>query len=422
MAARKKNQFAPTFEALEAREVASANPVAPPDAPLDQAHIGESHTVVRVANQDAPRALAASAPFAADYPDPLSSSHRSYIGVKDLRKGDILLNTTDALISNAIKKATNSNYNHAAIYVGDGKVVQAVGDGVELRELKGDAQGYFRENDVVRVMVLRNTNLTVEQQEAIANFAVRKVNEKAKYNGLGVIGAFLQTKPLNYTQFERNNYFCSQLVAAAYSAAKAPLDKSLDLTPRNLSEMVNRINLPTNLSPQLTTVGALYDAGFHRSVREGREVINLDLTTREQQLFVDLMTRQINQQGGNSSVRLDRLTLDSSKKLLADFTVTRQGVGDFTVSCRYEGDKLEIKIGSPKSSPDGVLIENRISAGVEGGMLKIRNRLVIAYADSLTPRTVAPQTTSPVGEAQPFANADAEFTAAAGFNEPILVG
>src|SRR5262249_3349688 len=128
MTARKNNRFVPTLEGLEAREVASANPVTRPVALLHHAHLRPFQTGPRVVHdarvrQGRARARPAGARRGPASPAPLTNSPRTYVGLKDLRKGDIPLNTTAALASDFIKEFSNSNYNHAAIYIGNGKVV-----------------------------------------------------------------------------------------------------------------------------------------------------------------------------------------------------------------------------------------------------------------------------------------------------------
>jgi hypothetical protein len=384
MTATKQNRFVPTLETLEAREVASANPVTPPAVLLDHAHVRQFQTGPQfVYDAHAPQgqaiAPAPGAALAASYPDPLINSHRTYVGLKDLRKGDILLNTTDSLVSNEIKLVTNSNYNHAAIYIGNGKVVEAVGKGVHEIDLKG----YLNDNDIVRVMVLRNVNLTTVEQDAIASFAKSKVG--AKYNVGGLVGAAVNFKPANADAFNRADYFCSQLVAAAYSSAGARLHFSLEQTPGNLADMVNR---------KLTPLGALYDKGYHRSVREGRECVNLDLTDRERQFVVDFLRTRLNRNGGNYSVRLNRLTVDSTKKVLANLTVTRPGVGDFAVDYSISGGDsyAKLHIVPPKPSPEFARMESHIGDSVEGGMFLVRNRIYPKYFGAAATPAAAPQT------------------------------
>jgi cell wall-associated NlpC family hydrolase len=311
MTATQKNRFVPTFEALEAREVASANPVTRPAALLDHAHVRQFQTGPQVMHdahvpQGQAIAPAAGAPQAS-YPDPLFNHHRNYVGLKDLKPGDIILNTTEGFVSETIRYFSNASYNHAAIYVGNGEVVEAVGSGVRKIKLTE----FLAEGDhIIRSMVLRDANLTGSQREAIADFAKKQVGKP--YNIATLPFALGKRKPDNANSFNRDSYYCSQLVAAAYSSAGARLDATLEHSPGELAGMVKS---------KLTAVGALYDKGYHRSVREGRDCVNLDVTGREQNYVVDLLSTRLNRNGGNYSVRLNRLTVDSTHNVLAHLTV-----------------------------------------------------------------------------------------------------
>lgn len=394
MAANKNIRFVPTFESLEAREVATASPIAAPAPLLDYTHVqvfqGGAPVMI---DAGAPQVLAgapnAAAPMGANYADPLVSEHRIYVGLQDLRKGDILLNTTNAFLSNRIKEVTKSNYNHAAIYVGNGKVVEAIGGGV--REIT--LQKYLGDKDIVRVMVLRNGNLSTGQQDAIASFASSKVG--ARYNIGGLVGAAVDFKPRNFASFDRGDYFCSQLVAAAYSSAGSALHMSLEQTPGNLADMVNRFNLPANFSPRLTSLGALFDQGFHRSALDGREAVTLDLSEREQQYLVNVISTRLNKDGGNFSVQLHRMTVDNTGNMRAHFTVTRAGIGSYEVTYSYAGeksdlsesDKTKISIRAPRNGNESDIYE-----GVVRGMLGARLNLHRQYFSGQTALQVASQT------------------------------
>jgi hypothetical protein len=383
MTATQKNRFVPTFEALEAREVASANPVTRPAALLDHAHVRQFQTGPQVMHdahvpQGQAIAPAAGAPQAS-YPDPLFNHHRNYVGLKDLKPGDIILNTTEGFVSETIRYFSNASYNHAAIYVGNGEVVEAVGSGVRRIKLTE----FLGENDhIVRSMVLRNNNLTNPQRDAIANFAISKVGKP--YDLVGVAGGVFRLKPNNASDYKRTAYYCSQLVTAAYSSAGARLHASLEHSPGELADMVNG---------KLTAVGALYDRGYHRSVREGRDCVNLDLTDRERQLVVDLLSTRLNRNGGNYSVRLNRLTVDSTHNVLAHLTVTRPGVGDFEVYYSISGgDRIaNLRIVPPKPSPEFARIESHIGEGVERGMLSARAQLHHKYFGAPATPAAAPQ-------------------------------
>jgi cell wall-associated NlpC family hydrolase len=316
MAATKKNRFLPTFEALEAREVASANPVTRPAALLDHAHVRQLQAGPQVVHDAQVRqgqaiAPAAGAPQAASYPDPLINNHRTYVGLKDLKPGDIILNTTEGFVSETIRFFSNSSYNHAAIYIGNGEVVEAVGHGVQRIKLTD----FLKDDHIIRSMVLRNNNLTDSQRGAIADFAIKQVGKP--YSVGGVIGQGLNLKPNNAGEFDRKDYYCSQLVAAAYSSAGARLDGTLEHSPGELAGMVNG---------KLTALGAVYDKGYHRSVREGRDCVNLDVTDREQDYVRNLFASQFKKQFGPGYIfQMHRLTVDSTGQVRGYFTLEYTG-------------------------------------------------------------------------------------------------
>jgi cell wall-associated NlpC family hydrolase len=317
--------FRPALEGLEDRQMMASNltaalPVTPP-APEPAAVSLRQFLNVPQMNvlpaSAAPQGQATAPGAAGALPgasaaDPLVNAHRNYIGLKDLRPGDIILNTTSGFVSDAIKVFSNSNYNHAAIYVGNGQVVEAVAKGVKQTNLKD----FLNDDHIERVMVLRRGDLNDTRRQAIADFAISKVGKP--YNYGGVLENGLTIKHLNADYPHRNNYYCSQLVAAAYSSAGARLDReTLDLSPGELAGKVNG---------KLTALGALYDKGYHRSVREGRECVNLDVTDRERQ-FVESSFKQL---GGGFSYRLNRLTVDSTGNVLGHLTVKASG-GDIDV-------------------------------------------------------------------------------------------
>ena len=111
--------------------------------------------------------------------DPLSNFHRRYIGLNDLRKGDIFLNTTEGVVSEAIRSFSNSSYNHAAIYVGNGKVVEAMKDGVRLINLTD----FLKDDRIVRSMVLRKGDLTETQRQDVVKFALAQVGKPYNVDG-----------------------------------------------------------------------------------------------------------------------------------------------------------------------------------------------------------------------------------------------
>ena len=74
-----------------------------------------------------------------------------------LQAGDILLTSVPTLVSASIRFMTFSPVSHAAVYVGDGRVVEAVRSGVRVRSIEET----LAEESVV--LVLRHPELTAEQ-------------------------------------------------------------------------------------------------------------------------------------------------------------------------------------------------------------------------------------------------------------------
>lgn len=333
-----RKSFHPELLALQTREMMDAGigqsllPVGPalagqqrtyeqrPAAPLDtvmQVDYGQLGTTA--ATTDAPRG--------ASLADPLEKFHRQYVGLKDLRKGDILLNTTKGLTSESIQFFGGSKFNHAAVYVGNGMVVEAVGGGVRLLHLKE----FLQDDHIVRTMVVRNDHLNDSQRDSIASFAIDKVGKP--YNFVGLAPQLLKMKSINIDQFQRENYFCSQLVAAAYRSADVRIHHySIDLSPGDLAARAG--------DGVYSAVGAIYDGGYHRSVREGRDVVNVDVTGGGYQpLLHDAYRDRVGTEF--RGLRVERLTVDSSGMVRAYLIV----------QVREVSKQYEIHINNRDGSP-----------------------------------------------------------------------
>ena len=159
----------------------------------------------------------------------------------DLQIGDILLSGMTSLKSSAIKLATFSEVSHAAVFVGDGRVVEAVGSGVRLYGIEQAL------SDGETIVAYRRPDMTPELQEKLRSFALGKVG--LPYNMLGIamqaplsverkfcevpglpgeirdtcvrIMGSVQMAP---TKLDRQQtYFCSELVLETFRAAGLPL-------------------------------------------------------------------------------------------------------------------------------------------------------------------------------------------------------
>src|SRR5882724_945324 len=57
------------------------------------------------------------------------------IDPSELRPADIIVSTGRSYISGAIRTATGTDYSHTILYIGDGRVIEAISDGVVERDL-----------------------------------------------------------------------------------------------------------------------------------------------------------------------------------------------------------------------------------------------------------------------------------------------
>jgi uncharacterized protein YycO len=151
-----------------------------------------------------------------------------------LEPGDIILTSAPTLRSVGIRLFTLSSVSHAALYVGDGRIVEAVGSGVHERPL----DGLLREENVA--LVLRYPGLTRDQQLEILDYALQKTGARFSYFGATLHLPFSFTRRvcelplvpgavrdaclralgvLSYAAATESQLFCSQLVMQAYQHA-----------------------------------------------------------------------------------------------------------------------------------------------------------------------------------------------------------
>src|ERR1035438_5560784 len=71
-----------------------------------------------------------------------------------LKVGDVILTTTTAKVSKAVRFGTGSDISHAMVYVADHSVIDATGDGVQARNTQ---RLLFDDDNPVHVLRLRET-------------------------------------------------------------------------------------------------------------------------------------------------------------------------------------------------------------------------------------------------------------------------
>lgn len=170
----------------------------------------------------------------------------SFLRPQDLRPGDIILTSDSGFVSASIQLMTLSPISHAAIYVGDGKVVEAVRPAVRVRPI----DEVVTEGTVV--LAFRYPELSAEQARSVSNYALEKTGTGFNYVGVTLHMPFSITRklcelPLVPTSLRDaclrgmgvihlaagiNQIFCSQLVLDAYRRAGVPIT---DADPRVIS-------------------------------------------------------------------------------------------------------------------------------------------------------------------------------------------
>ena len=168
-------------------------------------------------------------------------------GIEQLRPGDIILSAGRGVTAMGIQMFTLAPVSHAALYVGKGEIIEAVGKGVQRRMLDEAL-----ESEAVAA-AFRYPDLQDEQARKISEFAEAQVGKN--YNHVGVLlqAPFaierrvceLPVIPSIVRDFcirgvaaiqlgvvSEDSFFCSQFVLEAYRVAGAAIT---DADPRWIS-------------------------------------------------------------------------------------------------------------------------------------------------------------------------------------------
>lgn len=142
--------------------------------------------------------------------------------------GDIILTTSDELISEVIRAATNSDISHAMLYVAPYSIIDATGDGVHA---KNTQRLFYPEQCAIHVLRLIKP-LSKEQLLTITDYIRSKVG--TEYSSTDAIRTVLGGK----TRFTEKQ-FCSRLVAQAFAKANIRLVDNIDFcSPQDIKESV----------------------------------------------------------------------------------------------------------------------------------------------------------------------------------------
>ena len=191
-----------------------------------------------------------------DHASNASAPSPSYIDLEQLYPGDVLLSTSRALTSAAIRKVTGSPYSHAALHIGSGIIVESTSeDGIAFAALELFKAETDHRNRVYRIFAtvpsakvlhvyrhesLVETGLSLEQQLELSNRVHARVLDQwgkdyAPIESLGAATAFMDKAPRLKSQVLRTarklgadknkvvpGAFCSELVAQVLTDSGLP--------------------------------------------------------------------------------------------------------------------------------------------------------------------------------------------------------
>lgn len=166
------------------------------------------------------------------------------ISEKTLRAGDIILSAANGINSVGIRAITLSPVSHAALYVGNGKIIEAVSSGVRSRSV----QEFIAEESTIAAF--RHPKMDGVEAALIQKFAEKHLG--TKYNTAGIVLQAPFTLQRKFCELPlmpaavrdacirgsaaialgaapNDQFFCSQFVLEAYKAAGIPLT---DADPR----------------------------------------------------------------------------------------------------------------------------------------------------------------------------------------------
>jgi hypothetical protein len=171
-----------------------------------------------------------------------------------LQPGDIILSSTKGLTSMGIRLLTVSPVSHAALYLGNDDIAEAVGAGIRTRKMADFM------DDESTIVAFRHPGVRAEHADTMRSFAQAQAGKK--YNMLGIVLQAPFTLQRQYCELplvpslvrdacirglaaiqlgvaRNDRFFCSQFVLAAYQQAQLPLTNAdpLLVSPADLLHM-----------------------------------------------------------------------------------------------------------------------------------------------------------------------------------------
>ena len=158
-----------------------------------------------------------------------------------LQAGDILLSAANGIPSMGIRLLTLAPVSHASLYMGERKIIEAVGQGVRMRKLEEVV------DEEAVVAVFRHPELRPEHGDAIQRFAMQNLGKPYDHIGIVLQAPFsLQRRlcelplmpevvrnaclhgiaTIQLGTANNDRFFCSQLVLESYRQAGLPLTQA----------------------------------------------------------------------------------------------------------------------------------------------------------------------------------------------------
>jgi len=167
-----------------------------------------------------------------------------------LSPADVIVSTTSAAISQSIRSVTGSAVSHAMIYVGNGTVIEAIGEGVVRRQLSAALA------DANLAVAFRHVRMSPRIASSVVSFAAAQVGKSYDHTGILAQAGYQldrwflctvsrvqncedRAARANLWMSNSGRFFCSELVAEAYRRAGVPLvnGRSDSVSPERIVEV-----------------------------------------------------------------------------------------------------------------------------------------------------------------------------------------
>jgi len=126
-------------------------------------------------------------------------------------------------VSSKIQTITNGPFSHSIIQVKDGKIIEAVADGIKLNPFKNYV------NNKTGMIVFHNDRLAEKQKKAVLRFLYTCVNLKVKYDYPGLLRFVFP-----WIEQDKSAFFCAENGTRSFNIAQEDYPvKGLDIKISN---------------------------------------------------------------------------------------------------------------------------------------------------------------------------------------------